>query len=337
MNSVIITHTPASLKFLLQPNMVSLIVAHSKNGVIGKNGSLPWHISDDLNNFKKLTSGHTVIMGRKTFESIGRPLPNRRNVVISRQRNLSTDDAKIVPSLEEAIKMAGGDQEIFIIGGGEIYKLALPFADRVYATQVETEINGDTYFPALNLDNWQLSSFDRRHDDKADLDYSFTIYDRRKSPPKLYFIDSGRSLEQITQMEDLESREVCVFCEKHFKTEHREPIEIETSHWLVTKNDYPYEHTKLHLLIVPKEHVNLLSKLSKEALAEYAELLPKIEQHYKLTSYSQFMRVGDFRYNGASIYHLHSHIVVADHKHPEFDKLKVKLGSKPKPVQPKSK
>src|SRR5690606_35726496 len=213
--------------------MISLIVAHSQNYVIGNKGSIPWHLSDDLKRFKDITTGHAIIMGRKTYESIGRPLPNRTNIVVTRNTEFKAEGVQVASSLDEAVKLAGNDPEIFIIGGGEIYKQALKKADRVYATIIDTEIEGDTHFPRLNLDQWRLDELEKHHDEKSGLDYYYANYVRRKKPPKLYYIDAGRTLEQISQMEDLEERAVCVFCEEHFKKEHREPIDIETKHWLV--------------------------------------------------------------------------------------------------------
>jgi len=316
--------------------MISIIVAHSKNQVIGKDGQLPWKISDDLKRFKELTTGHSIIMGRKTFESIGRPLPNRTNIVITRQADYNQPGVISATSIEEAIHKAGDDSEVFIIGGGEIYTQAIEYADKAYVTYINQDIDGDTFFPELNLDYWQLDNLVPHSTDDG-LHYYFADFSRRENKPKLYYIDEWRTLEQVAQMEDLEKRGVCVFCEKHFKAEHREPIEIETEHWLVTKNDYPYPNTKLHLLIVPKEHVSVFADLSKEAQNEYGVVLCQIEQHFNQTSYSQFMRAGDFRYTGASIFHLHAHVIAADHENKKFEKIRVKLGTKPKSSQAKHK
>lgn len=310
--------------------MISLIVAHSRNYVIGHRGTIPWHLSDDLKRFKSLTLGHVIIMGRKTYESIGRPLPNRTNIVVTRNKAFRESGVQVANSLKQAIELAGNESEIFVIGGGEIYKQALKKADKVYATIIDAEIEGDTYFPRLNLNVWRLDELEKHYDKKSDLTYYYANYVRRRKVPRLYYIDAGRTLEQIHKMEDLEKREVCIFCEEHFKKEHREPIELETKNWLVTKNDYPYKHTKLHLIFVPKKHVNKLSELSKQARIELADLIAQIEVKYQLSSYGQFMRVGNFYYNGASVHHLHGHIVVADTDHPEFTELKVKLGSKPR-------
>lgn len=310
--------------------MISLLVAHSTNLVIGDKGGIPWHLTDDLKRFKSLTTGKSIIMGRKTYDSIGRVLPNRRNIVITRNSSFKAKGIEVANSLEQALELTKNESEVFIIGGGQIYKQAMPVADRIYATIVNRAIDGDTKFPRVNLQKWRLDDLEKHHDDSNDLDFHYATFTRRSKPADLYFIDEGRELEQILQMEELEQKKICVFCKQHFEKEHREPIEIETQHWIVARNDYPYKHTKLHLLYIPKSHVSLLSDLSPAALEDLPTVLLKIEHHYQLTSYGQFMRVGDFRYNGATIHHLHGHIIVADHNNPEFENVKVKLASRPK-------
>ena len=135
--------------------MVSVIVAVAENGVIGDKNSLLWHISEDLRNFKRVTSGHPVIMGRKTFESLGRPLPNRKNVVITRQ-DIEIEGCEVVHSLEEAIGMFPVEEEVFVIGGAQIYREALPIADRFYLTKVHHPYEGDTSFPEWNVSEWRV-------------------------------------------------------------------------------------------------------------------------------------------------------------------------------------
>lgn len=132
--------------------MLSLIVAMSENRVIGVDNRLPWHIPEDLKRFKKITSGHAIIMGRKTFESIGKPLPNRTNIVITRNKDYLVEGVVTCFSLREAVEWAGrapGSEEIFIIGGGEIFKEALPKAGRIYLTEVQWPFEGDAFFPAF--------------------------------------------------------------------------------------------------------------------------------------------------------------------------------------------
>lgn len=158
---------------------INIIVAHSRNGAIGKDNQLLWKLKDDMKFFKETTSGHTVIMGRKTFESIGKALPNRTNIVITRQKGFSANDCIVVSSLEEAIKKVYRNQKIFIIGGGEIYKQAVKLADRIYATQVDCDLNGDTYFPALD-EKWKhtetIASFDKNENN--DYNFDIVVYDK---------------------------------------------------------------------------------------------------------------------------------------------------------------
>lgn len=135
--------------------MVSIIVAVAQNGTIGDKNSLLWHISEDMRFFKRTTSGHPVIMGRKTYDSLGRPLPNRTNVVISRTAE-HIEGCQIARSLEEAIALFPAEEEIFIIGGAQIYALALEVADRIYITRVEHDYEGDTSFPEWDESKWQL-------------------------------------------------------------------------------------------------------------------------------------------------------------------------------------
>lgn len=150
--------------------MISIIAAVSENGVIGKDGELPWHIPEDLKHFKNLTSGNVVIMGRKTYESIGKPLPNRLNIVITRDTSKHINGCITVNSIEEAIRKASSDKEIFIIGGGEIYKKSLKFANKIYLTKIHQHIEGDTFFPTLS-NYWK----EVEREDKEG--YSFITYD----------------------------------------------------------------------------------------------------------------------------------------------------------------
>jgi len=156
--------------------MINLIVATSKNGVIGNDNSLIWHLPADLKHFKNLTTGKTIIMGRKTYESIGKALPNRRNIVITRQDDYDPDDCEVVSSLEEALLLCG--ENCFIIGGGEIYKQSIDIADKIYLTLIDENFEGDTYFPKITSDWFIASKIDRKSDDKNKYNYSFIEYER---------------------------------------------------------------------------------------------------------------------------------------------------------------
>jgi dihydrofolate reductase len=160
---------------------ISILVAVAENGVIGRGGKLPWHLGDDLKRFKQLTMGHTIVMGRKTWESIGRALPGRRNVVISRQTGYEAECAEVVTSLDEALNIAeaAGEVEVFVIGGAEIYRLVLPCADMLYLTRVHTEVSGDACFPEFDLSDWSLiESKSHQANQKNDYPTSFEVYER---------------------------------------------------------------------------------------------------------------------------------------------------------------
>jgi dihydrofolate reductase len=158
----------------------SALVAMAKNRVIGRDNTLPWRLPADLARFKRLTMGHTLVMGRKTYESIGRPLPGRRMVVITRQPGFHPEGVQVVHSLEEALAAApAGEQELFIGGGAEIYRQAFPLTDRLYLTLIEREVEGDAYFPALDLSGWTLVEEEAHLGAEEPLPYRFLTYDRR--------------------------------------------------------------------------------------------------------------------------------------------------------------
>ena len=163
---------------------ISIIVAVAENGIIGRRGKLPWRLSADLQRFKRLTMGHTIIMGRRTWESIGRALPGRRSVVVTRQQDYVIDVAAVAKSasLEAAIELAkaAGDDEAFIIGGAELYHAALALANRLHYTRVRAEIDGDTTFPNISWDDWRLvESAEHPADDKNEFPCAFEVYERR--------------------------------------------------------------------------------------------------------------------------------------------------------------
>lgn len=172
---------------------VSIIVAVAENGVIGRAGDLPWRLSNDLKRFKSLTMGHTVIMGRRTWESIGRPLPGRRMIVVSRREGYQVDrpEVGVAASLEDALHRAeaSGESEAFVIGGAELYRSALPIADRLYITIVESEVEGDTYFPIKSFEEFDWNAWvvveQEAHeaDAKNEHPYVFTTLQRCEPKP----------------------------------------------------------------------------------------------------------------------------------------------------------
>jgi dihydrofolate reductase len=154
--------------------LIKIIVATSKNRVIGDSNSLIWHLPADLKRFKEITTGNTIVMGRKTFESIGRPLPNRRNIIITRDIAYNVDGCEVVNSLEEALMLCNNN--CFIIGGGEIYSQSMSIADQIYLTQVHEDFDGDTTFPEIGSEWKMVTSQDFEPDEKNRHSYSFIEY-----------------------------------------------------------------------------------------------------------------------------------------------------------------
>jgi dihydrofolate reductase len=159
--------------------ILSMIVAHADNRVIGKDNDMPWHLPADLAYFKKTTLGKPIIMGRKTYQSIGRPLPGRKNIVISHDSDYKAEGIEVVGSVEAALALVNDVEEAMVIGGGAIYKHCLPVAQRLYITHIDANINGDTYFPEYDLKEWQLAVSDvREADEKNSYPLRFNVYER---------------------------------------------------------------------------------------------------------------------------------------------------------------
>ncbi|MBP3424714.1 MAG: dihydrofolate reductase [Alistipes sp.] len=159
--------------------MISIIVAVAKNGVIGDKNALLWHLREDMIHFRTTTSGHPVVMGRKTFDSIGRPLPKRTNVVITRDTNLTIEGCTVVHSLEEAVALFDPSEEVFIIGGAQIYRQAMPLADRIYLTVIDKPYEGDTSFPEIDYSVWkECNREDFAHGEEFEHPFSFITLER---------------------------------------------------------------------------------------------------------------------------------------------------------------
>jgi dihydrofolate reductase len=161
--------------------MITLIAAAAENNSLGKNNAMIWHLPDDFKRFKQLTSGHFIILGRKTYESLGKPLPNRTHIIITRQENYADKvDAScciVVDSIENAIAKTPSDQENFVIGGGEIYKLALPLADKIELTRVHGTFDADTYFPEIDTNDWNLEqAVYHPKDEKHKYDFTYQTF-----------------------------------------------------------------------------------------------------------------------------------------------------------------
>ncbi len=157
--------------------IISLIAAMSENRVIGRHNTIPWRLPDDLKRFREITLGHPVIMGRKTFESIGRPLPGRKNIIVTRNTDYHPEDCIVAHNLREALEECADSEEVFICGGGEIFREMLPMAERIYLTVIHEEIEGDTFFPTIPEDFCEVF----REKAEAPVPHSFVMYEKNPS------------------------------------------------------------------------------------------------------------------------------------------------------------
>ena len=155
--------------------IVSIVVAISENNAIGKNNQLIWHLPADLKHFKEITTGHSIIMGRKTYDSIGKPLPNRRNIVITRNPLLEIPGTEVCTSLEAAIALCQAEEEVFVIGGAEIFQEAFPLTQKIYLTRVHENYEADTFFPEIDAETWTETAVEHHQADaKNAVDYTFS-------------------------------------------------------------------------------------------------------------------------------------------------------------------
>ena len=162
--------------------MLSIIVAKARNNVIGKNNTLIWHLPEDLKRFKTLTTGHTIIMGRRTFESLGRVLPNRKHVILCNdmEMNVADKNVEILSDISMLDKYINSEEENFIIGGATIYRLLMPYANKMYITEIDQEFDGDVSFPEINKEEWDISEVEKGlKDEKNPFDYEYVTYVRK--------------------------------------------------------------------------------------------------------------------------------------------------------------
>jgi len=162
---------------------LSILVAMARNRTIGKNNTLPWHLPDDLKHFKALTIGHPIIMGRKTYESIGRALPGRTNIIVTHQKDYQVVGAVTVNSIDDALKVClanvDGNSEVFLIGGAELYRQTLRLCHRIYVTEIQQDFDGDTFFPEFDMEEWQEISREKHFSEVDKLEYHFVMFDHK--------------------------------------------------------------------------------------------------------------------------------------------------------------
>jgi len=310
---------------------VAIIAAVSLNGVIGKEGKIPWKIPSDLKRFKKITMGHPVLMGRKTYRSIGKPLPGRMNIVLTRNRDCSLEGCVVVHSFDEAFVACDKNETLFVIGGGEVYREALKYASEFHFTRVNKVIeHGNAFFPEWDQDQWEDVTFPEYSDllqEGDEVSYTFRSL-RRKN---LYTTDNARTADQREAMERIMAGGKCNFCLPDLGEEHKKPIIYVGEHFKVTENQWPYPAAKNHILIISKTHVSRLADLPKGAGDELIRIACMLQETYSVKGGAICMRFGDSNLNGASVEHFHVHFLVPD---PEKEALFFWIDKKDKIISP---
>ncbi len=298
-------------------SLPKMIVAYGNNGEIGRDNSMPWpRMKADLARFAKLTTGSVVIMGRSTYDSIhealGQPLPNRENVVLTRNTSLEISDVKIFHSIPEVLdEYTEDERELYIIGGAKVYKDYYPMARTILATEIDIDIDdADAYFQKPTNADWsEVNRENRCSDDNNQYPFSFVEY--RRTRPIVDPTKVTKRLEYADKLIKIEKSGICPFCERRFLDSSNELLE-ETKNWLVTRNYEPYKGSESHLLIVPKRHIEHVSELSVNGRREFIDLNVKYSENMK--SGGLAMRFGDIKNTGASVAHLHSHIIETNDK-----------------------
>lgn len=310
---------------------ITIIAAIAQDGIIGNKGEIPWKrdLKDDLRDFVEKTIRQTVIMGRKTFESIirdlGKPLSNRCNIVISRTLTLDTPGIIVARSWNEALAKAPEGKEIFVIGGREVYELALPVADQLSLSRVRERFEGDTYFPPYDKSEWEIR--DARHFCKSvDNKHIFTIEEYQRKP-KRSFVDlvHARDETQLALMEQIERDGVCPFCPEHLQKYHPRPLQYQ-SLCTVTENMTPYDGARAHWLIINKRHVERFGELTPEEKADICIQITALEKKIGAPGLTILMRSGDTGYTGGSVAHFHLHIIAGGASKDLGTPLRVKIG-----------
>lgn len=261
---------------------ISLLVAVAENGVIGHKGGMPWRLPSDLRRFRRLTLGHHVIMGRKTFASIGRPLPGRKMVVLTRQNDYQAVDARIAASWEDALAIAQDDSEVFVIGGAEIFRLALPCVNRIYRTMVHDRPEGDTFFPSFDETEWRVVSEQRiPAGENNSADTTFQVLERTTQPTKVTMSDathellelSARLLESIQNGDWSAYEELCDPTISAFEPEARghlvEGLEFHQFYFNLKSAPRPTNNT------ISSPHVRLIGK--DAAVVSYVRLVQTVD------------------------------------------------------------
>lgn len=292
--------------------MINIIAAVSQDGFIAnQDGKIPWRLKSDMDHFVAQTNNHSVIMGRNTWESLSpkfRPLPGRRNIVVSQRPDFIADGAEVVHSTTMALAVTNDDEEVFVIGGEQVYRHTLLEAERLIITRVNMIVGiGRARFPNIHPDEWKLVSQTPGVRTGKD-EYNFAIEDYT---PNLEFIELAnvRTLKQLQEYRLIREQGHCPFCQDNLPLYHNNPILRKGKYWLLTQNDYPYAGTDAHLLLILREHAENFRDLLFEAQQELFTFITDVEAEGKFQGGGLCARAGDPLLSGASVKHLHFHLI----------------------------
>jgi dihydrofolate reductase len=306
---------------------IAMIVAVGQNDEIGLSGELPWgHVPEDMKRFVALTSEHAILMGRKTHQSIGRLLPKRQNYVATRTAEVLSGAIPVRDLDPFLADWRDSDELLWVIGGAELYAHAEEFAERLEITRFSGKFQADTYFPAMHWSWWECSY---RESEPSFSNHEITgiVFESWRKvagwQAPLYNHAAARTDAQRAEMIRLERNRQCHFCNRM----DADKIILENTSWFVLANTFPYPNTKLHLLVIPKKHYLTLAEMPQSVRQSYLEIITEVENRFQLEAYSHFMRVGAMARTGASIAHLHGHVVVGDNEGPDFEPVRVKLAT----------
>ncbi|MBI2023814.1 dihydrofolate reductase [Candidatus Giovannonibacteria bacterium] len=317
---------------LERPN-ISVIAAVAENGVISAKGKLPWNLQADLALFRKFTLGKTLLAGRKTFEILWNKygrffFRDRKTVVLSKKFSFSAPHPCVkADSIEEAVEIASGTEEICAIGGQEVFEKTLPLADMLCLTEVHAKIHGDKFFPKINRADWEPILIQRNGFDEVN-EFDYTYRTLRRATWKASYVElwNCRTQEQLDHMRRIRDEGICPFCPEYRKRFIEKTIK-EWKYWTLTFNTFPLENTSPHLLAIYKDphgrHIESILDMHDDAGTELLKLEKWAKVEYRSPGGVFAMREGNPRYSGSSIKHLHTHFIFAKHDAscPEYKKV----------------
>jgi len=306
--------------------MLKIIAAVAENGVIGRGNALPWRrLSADMAWFKEKTGSDPVFMGSKTYHSLPekfRPLPGRENIVLTRQSHDWIDDRITLYDNIDTIIRRSKSEDIWVIGGAEVYSLMLPYADAMHLTRVHAELEGDTFFPDWDPSKWNLTnSINHGADDVNQYALTFETYWRKH---KYIELSNCRTPEQKRVMKAIADAGHCPFCIEQFENYHKKPVLWEGLHWKVSENMWPYPNSKAHLVLFSRTHAEGIEDLPPGAFEELGTILRWASHTFDIPGGGFYMRFGEPIWTGGTVRHIHAHIAVKES--PTSEALKFYLG-----------